>query len=159
MLILSIAMMIFITGCASIVSKSEYTVNISSDPTSVNISIKNGEGKEVFVGKTPTTIRLKASRGYFKGEDYTVTFKKEGIITHTAQIYRGVDGWYFAGNIFIGGLIGWFIVDPATGAMWTLENLHVKLNDSKMSLNTSTIKVITLDDLPLSLRSNMVKIN
>ena len=30
------------------------------------------------------------------------------------------DGWYIGGNILVGGLIGWFIVDPLTGAMYTL---------------------------------------
>jgi hypothetical protein len=30
-------------------------------------------------------------------------------------------GWYLVGNFFFGGLIGWLIIDPLTGAMWTLS--------------------------------------
>ena len=152
--------MTFTTGCASIISKSEYPISISSNPQAVDISIKDSSGKEIFVGKTPTTISLKTSSGYFKGEDYSVTFTKDGIATHTAQIKRGVDGWYLAGNIVFGGLIGWFIVDPITGAMWTLDNLHVDLKDFKTSSNdTNSIKIVSLEDVPHSLRSKMSKVN
>lgn len=30
-----------------------------------------------------------------------------------------MNGWYI-GNLLFGGIIGLLIVDPATGAMWTL---------------------------------------
>ena len=32
-----------------------------------------------------------------------------------------MDGWYI-GNIVFGGLIGWLVVDPASGAMWKLQD-------------------------------------
>ncbi len=63
--------MAFLTGCATIVSKSEYPVNISSTPDVVDITIKNNAGKEIFAGKTPATISLKAGCGYFQGDDYS----------------------------------------------------------------------------------------
>ncbi len=31
-----------------------------------------------------------------------------------------LDGWYF-GNLIFGGLLGILIIDPATGAMWRLD--------------------------------------
>lgn len=150
---------IMLSGCASIVSKSDYPVSISSQPDGAEISIKNRAGENIFVGKTPTTINLKAGAGYFKGENYTVTFKKDGYLPHTAEIKRGVDGWYIAGNFVFGGLIGWFIVDPASGAMWTLENLHVDLNASQTSSIENKIHIVTIDDVPDHLRSKMVRIN
>lgn len=149
----------FLSGCASIVSKSDYPVSISSQPGGAEISIKNRAGESVFSGKTPTTINLKAGAGFFKGENYTVTFKREGYIPHTAQIERGVDGWYIAGNFVFGGLIGWLIVDPATGAMWTLKNLHVDLNSSQTSSIQNGINLVTVDEVPDHLRSKMVRIN
>ncbi len=149
----------FLTGCASIVSKSDYPVNISSQPEGAEISIKNRVGENVFAGKTPTTINLKAGAGFFKGENYTVTFKKDGYTPHTAQIERSVDGWYIAGNFVFGGLIGWLIVDPATGAMWTLKNLHVDLNSSQTSSSENTIQIVTIDEVPDHLRSQMVRVN
>ena len=150
---------LFMAGCASIVSKSQYPVNISSQPQEADITIVNRSGEAVFSGTTPTTVTLKASAGFFKGENYTVTFKKEGFAPHTAQIERGLDGWYLAGNILIGGLIGWFIVDPATGAMWTLEDLNVDLTSQSSSLQKEGLHIITLDDVPDHLRSKMVKLN
>ncbi len=149
----------FLASCASIVSKSEYPVSISSKPEGADISVTNRAKENVFVGKTPTTVVLKAGASFFKGEDYTVTFKKEGYTPHTAQIRRGVDGWYIAGNLFFGGLIGWLIVDPGTGAMWTLENLHIEMNPQSSSSIRNELHIVTIDEVPVRLHSEMVKIN
>jgi len=148
-----------LAGCASIVSKSNYPVSITSNPEVASIVVVNSIGRTVFSGKTPTTITLKAGAGYFKGETYTVTLKREGYATHTAQIERGLDGWYIAGNIFIGGLIGWLVIDPITGAMWTLKDLHVNLEPEKSSLQKEGLHIVTFDDIPKHLRSKLVKIN
>ncbi len=158
-LVLLFVSVAFFAGCASIVSKSDYPVSVSSRPQGAEITIKNRTGEVVFSGKTPTTISLKAGAGFFKGENYTVTFRKEGYIPHTAQIARGVDGWYIAGNFVFGGLIGWLIVDPATGAMWTLENLHVDLSPAQASSLENGIQIVTIDEVPAHLRSRMVRIN
>lgn len=136
--ILVVLTLALLVGCASIISKSNYPVTISSEPKGTDITIVNRSGEGVFSGATPTTVTLKAGAGFFRGEDYTVTFKKKGYATHTAQIQRGVDGWYIFGNFVLGGLIGWLIVDPATGAMWTLENLH---SDLKPQPQTSSLQV------------------
>jgi hypothetical protein len=149
----------FFLGCASIISKSVYPVSISSQPDAAEISIKNRAGQNVFTGRTPTTVNLKAGAGFWKGETYTVSFKKEGYLPQTAQIIRGVDGWYIGGNFVFGGLIGWLIVDPATGAMWTLEDLHVDLSPSQTSSIENKIHIVTIDDIPDNLREKMVRIN
>jgi len=154
-----VLMIAVLAGCASIVSKSEYPVSISSAPQAADISIVNRAGEAVFTGKTPTTVVLKAGAGFFKGANYKVTFKKEGYNPHTAQIERGVDGWYILGNILVGGLIGWLIVDPATGAMWTLENLHVDLTAGSSSFQKEGLHIVTIDQVPNHLRSKMVKLN
>jgi len=149
----------FLAGCASIVSKSEYSVSISSQPEEAEITIKNRAGESIFSGRTPTTLTLKANAGYFKGENYTVTFQKDGYTAHTAQIERGVDGWYVAGNIVFGGLIGWIIVDPATGAMWTLKKLHVEMSPSQASSMEKEVQIVTIDKIPDHFRSQMVRVN
>jgi len=153
-----VLMVAVLAGCASIISKSEYPVSISSKPEGAEITIVNRAKETVFQGKTPTTVTLKAGAGFFKGENYTVTLKKEGYAPHTAQIERGVDGWYIAGNLVFGGLIGWLIVDPATGAMWTLNNLHVDLSPQTSSIHNQ-IHIVTIHDVPDHLRSKMVRIN
>jgi len=156
-LVVSIACIVY--GCASIVSKSEYPVSISSEPQCAEISITNSKGETVFTGKTPTTITLKAGSAYFKGETYKVSFKQQGYTPYCAQIERGVDGWYVAGNLFFGGLIGWLIVDPLTGAMWKLENLHVYLDAQASSFQSEGLHVVSLDDVPSHLHSKLVKLN
>ena len=150
---------VVLTGCASIISKSNYPVSISSKPEGASIKIVNRAGESVFAGQTPATVTLKAGAGFFKGENYTVTFEKEGYNPHTAQIERGVDGWYLGGNFLFGGLIGWLIVDPATGAMWTLKNLHVDLSSESSSLSRDGLHIVTIDDVPEDLRSKMVRID
>lgn len=155
-------MLMFILGCASIVSKSSYKVVINSKPQGADISVQDGAGKTVFTGKTPATVKLNAGAGFFKGEDYTVTFKLDGYSPHQTRIHRGVDGWYVLGNIFLGGLIGWLIVDPATGAMWKLEdNVHAELNSLsvKDSEENTSLHIISINDIPERYRNKLVKIN
>jgi uncharacterized protein YceK len=149
-----------ISGCASIVSKSSYPVTINSQPDQAEITIADETGKTVFKGKTPTTVTLDTKKGYFKGKDYTITFCKEGCTTHTAQVKRNVDGWYIAGNLFFGGLIGWLVVDPLTGAMWTLDDeINVVLAQAAPSkLETSSLNIMLIDDVPSSMKSKMIKI-
>ena len=149
-----------VLGCASIVGKSVYPVAITSQPDQADISIADETGKTIFTGKTLTTVTLNTKAGYFSGKDYTVTFTKAGYANHTAQIRRGVSGWYIGGNLVFGGLIGWLIVDPLTGAMWTLpDEVTTTLSPQTSRQNSAaTLQVVLLDMVPDSLRSKMVRI-
>ncbi len=156
-----IVSVIFLTGCASIISKSEYPVSFSSDPQGATVTIVNRSGQTLYSGTTPTTVVLDAGAGFWKGEDYTATFESPGYGTMRAQVRRGVDGWYLGGNFIFGGLIGWLIVDPATGAMWTLEkNVHVSLAKQTSSIeNAGCLNIVSVDQVPPHLRRHMVRIN
>lgn len=147
------------SSCATIISESNYPVSISSNPSGAQISIMDQSGRSIFSGTTPTTVVLKAGDGYFSGADYTVSFKQEGYASHTAQIKRGIDGWYLAGNLVFGGLIGWLIVDPISGAMWTLSNLHSELQPLVGNTGDNGMKIISLNDLPKHLHSSLVPVN
>jgi hypothetical protein len=83
-----------------------------------------------------------------------------GYDSHTAAIRRGVDGWYIGGNLVFGGLIGWLIVDPLTGAMWTLQkDVNVTLTPASSSLNSqSGLRVMSLNDVPVQLRNCLVRV-
>lgn len=154
--------MVLSQGCASIISKSKYNVRIASTPSGVPFVVYNKKGEQVYSGTTPTTTpALKAGAGYFSGESYTLEFRRDGYPVQKAEIERGVDGWYIAGNFVFGGLIGWLVVDPLTGAMWTLKDLHVDLDGgAKASLEApGSLKLVSLDEVPKSLRSTMVRIN
>ena len=110
------------TGCASIVSKSEYPVSISSNPSGAVVTIKDKYGLDIHKATTPSTVGLSAGSGsYFGKAAYTFEFEKEGYLPAGASLSAGFDAWYI-GNIVFGWWIGWFIVDPITGAMWKLNN-------------------------------------
>jgi hypothetical protein len=158
--LVAICAVVLMAGCASIVSKSIYPISITSDPNQADVTITDETGKTVFTGTTPAEVKLGTKAGFFKGKDYTVTFTKAGYGKHVTQIRRGVDGWYIAGNLLLGGLIGWLIVDPATGAMWTLQSdVHASLSQQTSSREGETgIRVVSLDDVPASLRSKMVRV-
>jgi hypothetical protein len=147
-------------GCASIIGKSVYPVAIQSNPGPAKITIVNRDGKEVFQGQTPTTVSLKAGAGFFRGEDYTVTFEKPGYETKKSKIKRGISGWYLGGNFFLGGLVGWLVVDPATGAMWTLKDLDTTLTPQQANKTPDQkLQITTLDEIPQNLRSKMVRVD
>jgi hypothetical protein len=109
------------TGCASIVSKSQYPVTINSNPSGATVTIKNKRGVDVQKATTPATVTLAASAGFFSPASYSFQFEKDGCFPASTSLSAGMDGWYI-GNILFGGLIGILIVDPATGAMWKLDD-------------------------------------
>ena len=100
---------------------------------------------------------MKAGAGFFKGENYTVAFQKAGYGSYEATITRGIDGWYF-GNLLFGGLIGILIVDPATGAMWTLKDLHVELSLEEAGLKDEQLKIVSIDEIPKELHSRLTRV-
>jgi uncharacterized protein YceK len=137
---LAIVAITTLSGCASIVSKSSYPVAINSTPDQATFTIKNKEGVTVHSGTTPATVTLKSDAGYFRGETYTINFSKPDYQDQTAILDSSVNDWYF-GNLVLGGLTGLLIVDPLTGAMWSLpESLQVNLSQDgrRSQLNTTT---------------------
>lgn len=127
-----------VTGCASIVSDSKYPVAVTSSPSGAAYEIINESGISVRSGVTPDEVTLRAGAGYFDGEKYTVTYRKDGYTSSTQTLESGIDGWYW-GNIVIGGLIGMLIVDPATGAMYTLPE---KINSTLTVAPVSAISAV-----------------
>lgn len=151
---------VFLSSCASIVSKSDWPVTITSNPEQAKITITNEDGLKMYTGTTPTTLILKAGKAYFDGLDYTVVFEKEGYEKQTIIISSKLNGWYL-GNILFGGLIGILIVDPLTGAMWKLDSLYIaNLSEKTSSLKQGekSIQFVLLDDVPEQLRDKMIKI-
>ena len=146
------------TACCSIVSKSSYPVTISSNPPGANFTLKRANGLSMATGTTPATITLSSSFGYFQPAKYVVEFSRKGV-TQIVPINASINGWYF-GNILFGGLIGLLIVDPATGAMWKLDdNVIATFNQTAGVFQGREIKVVTLDKVPLSMRKHLVALN
>jgi hypothetical protein len=66
-------------------------------------------------------------------------------------LFSTVDGWYVAGNLFLGGLIGWLVIDPASGAMWKIdpEYVNVSLENSIALTNEGLDLVMVMrDEIP-----------
>ena len=151
----------FVSGCATIVGDSTQLIPISSTPSQANISITDETGNNIFEGTTPTTVTLIKSDGsYFGGKDYVVTISKEGFSDQQVSINSQANGWYIGGNILFGGLIGWLIVDPLSGNMYTLTPSQVasSLPSGTASTdlnNDSSISVVLYKDVPQELLGSL----
>jgi len=145
----------FLSSCASIVSKTNWPVSIDSKPEGVHVSITNKRGVEIFTGKTPLVTKLKSGSGFFTKESYTVVMTYNGIEKRTINLECSINGWYF-GNLFIGGLIGMLIVDPATGAMYKLDRKEVY--EVFKETSTSQLKVLDINNIPLEWKTNLIEL-
>lgn len=110
------------SGCATIVGENTQLVQVNSNPAGANFEIKDDSGKIIAQGKTPQGVALSKSDGsYFGKKGYQITFSKDGSQPVTLPIKASANGWYIGGNIIFGGLIGWLLVDPFNGGMYTLS--------------------------------------
>ena len=148
-------------GCASVVTKTVYPVQINSVPAGAKIYIFNSMGEKVYEGLTPAVVHLQSSAGFYKRAAYSVTFIKDGFEEEKAYIRCKVDGWYY-GNIFLGIIPGMLVVDPATGAMYKIENDRIMKSLTPLpnySLNTATLRIYGIDDIPNSMKDRLVLIS
>ncbi|PMR69401.1 hypothetical protein [Halomonas heilongjiangensis] len=159
----ALAIIASMTGCASIVGDKDQSITINSTPSKAQVLIIDETSKEVFAGETPTTVQLrKADGSYFGGKSYTVHIAKEGFQERTMMINSTPNGWYIGGNLVFGGLIGWLIVDPFTGAMYNLtpDQINTTLGESVASNDNggNEINLVLLQDVPASLQDEMALI-
>lgn len=148
-----------ISGCASILSDSNYPVTINSNPAGANFVVVNEAGFDVHSGVTPDTITLSASDGYFSSAKYIVKFQMAGFQEQSFQLHAGMDGWYI-GNILFGGLIGMLIVDPATGAMWKLPKIaDVSLQPVTAATGLNTLTIASVHQLSDEAKAQLVPLN
>jgi hypothetical protein len=171
-------------SCATIVrGGGPQPFTVRSNPAGADVTISDAMTGSVFAtGRTPFAAILPVSKGFFQGAKYRVTLAMPGYETAQAFIDTRVSGWYVGGNLLFGGLIGWLIVDPATGAMWTLsdEFMDVPLSPSAPPAPSDTppappaaapapapqasaegphVAVLDLASVPLEARGHMVPVN
>ena len=77
-------MVLLLTCCASIVSKSNWPVTLSSNPIGAQVMVTNRQGVSIHSATTPSTVTLASDAGFFRRAQYTLTFTKPGYPTHTA---------------------------------------------------------------------------
>ena len=150
---------ILFSSCATIMGKSSYPVSIRTTPAGANLSITDKRSKEVYKGTTPAIVKLKSSAGFFSKAEYQVKLSAPGYGEQVLPINYKIDGWYF-GNLFIGGLLGMLIIDPATGAMWKLSTPPIEVSLAKVNATASvpTLKIMDIKDIPESMKKGLVKI-
>lgn len=156
----AIATVSLMTGCATIVGDKEQSITINSSPSNANVLITDERSMEVHSGSTPTTVQLRKSDGsYFGGKTYTVEISKDGYESRTMMINASPNGWYIGGNIIFGGLIGWLIVDPFTGAMYNLtpDTLNASLGENVATTaeGESEITLVLIEDVPTHMLDEM----
>jgi hypothetical protein len=158
-----VALIYMLSGCASIASGSQQSINVSSDPSEAGVKIYDSTGGVVYDSHTPATVSLRKGQGYFQGATYRVVIEKQGFKPKEVLIRSDLQvGWYVVGNFFIGGLIGWLIVDPLTGAMWTLSPESVNANlprDAAAAPGSAEIRVVLLEDIPAGLIPELRPVN
>lgn len=148
------------TGCASIVGDKDQSISINSTPSQAQVLITDETSREVYAGETPTTVQLRKSDGsYFGGKSYTVQISKEGFQNRSMSISASPNGWYIGGNLVFGGLIGWLIVDPLTGAMYNLspDQINTTLGETAVSNanGEQEINLVLIEDVPSELHGEM----
>ncbi len=128
------------SGCASLASEKEYEVDFRSSPKNATIEIVNKKRRVLFKGTTPVKVFLPAGRGYFSKADYQIRFSKEGYENQHVPLKASLDAWYFGNSLFgFGSFIGFLFVDPATGAMFKIDQGVVSVALNKVDSDTEEL--------------------
>ena len=136
-------------ACATVMKGGDQKVAFQTSPTGAKLSVFNAEGTLVAEGTTPITIPLKKGASYFQAAKYRVVFEAPGKLKKEVWITGSIQsGWYIAGNLLVGGLVGWLIIDPLSGAMWTLnpETVNSRLDDG-VSKTDDGLRVLLADQV------------
>ena len=130
-------LILFFTSCSSIVHRSKQDVRISSE-TDSRITVKDSNGNIIAEGINSISLKLDRGDGYFIKGKYFIEVEKKGYKpVKTALTGQLNTGSYVIGNLFTYG-IGWLIIDPLTGSMWTLSTPDgQKGNDVRIFLKES----------------------
>lgn len=117
---LTLASCLLLTGCASIICRTNVPVTINSNKP-VDVVVKKSSGMvPVTSGKTPLVVTLKTSDGAFQSASYVCEATDETGKKTFYPINARFNAWTL-GNFIFGGLLG-IGIDGITGAMFTLDD-------------------------------------
>jgi hypothetical protein len=154
-----------LSSCATIVSRTKYPVRIDSSPSQANITITNRKGIEIYNGSTPANVTLKSGAGFFQKGIYSITYSKPGYLAKTITINADLNAWYF-GNVVFGGVLGFLIIDPASGAMYKISDVDInetlaidtKGNTTKVD-EVKKLQIYDVNEIPEAWKKHLVKVN
>lgn len=122
------ALCLFCGSCATISSKSVYSISVNTIPHGANIKVLDRKGKQIILSQGPDTFKLRASHGYFRRAEYTIESSLEGYLTTIEPLYFTLDKKYIDNIYFLHFMpIGLLLIDPVSGAMWMPERQSVEI--------------------------------
>ena len=117
-----LALLVLLPGCATVMSGTDQVMRITSEPRSAVVRVYDHRDKLVVEMETPTTVILPRKAQMYRRGSYRVEIQKEGYEPQVVELAGKVNVlYYIVGNIFLGNVIGWAVVDPISGAMWDLK--------------------------------------
>jgi hypothetical protein len=147
-----------LTGCASVINGRDQKVSFTSEPTGARVVVTDlRKNLDVQSGTTPFQATLKRGAGWFKEARYKVTVEQAGFKKEEVTLEGRRSGWYI-GNLLIGDLFGYLVVDPLTGGMWVLEPGDVKVvlkKDAAALPAEEGVRVVLLRDVPTFLLTKL----
>ena len=114
-------------ACATIIKGKTETVEFVSNPSGADVTVRDEDGQLVEQSVTPCELSLRRGDGYFSSKHYRVQMQLPGYQAVDIELSPRVNMWYGLGNLVFGGLIGYLIVDPLTGAMYTIAKEPVRV--------------------------------
>lgn len=118
--------------------------------------VKRGE-KPVFDGAPPTQIVLGAkARHGWKVTGCTIKISMHGYYSEKLALKKTADGWHVDAYVGLGKVIGWFVLNPANGGIYTLSPDQLRIASSENGQyqpDINRISVVTIDSVPKSLKS------
>jgi len=126
-LLIALASAWLLSGCATIVGDQSQDVSVQTWPQGVKFVVQDETGRTVAEGVTPKTVSLLKSDGTYLGKKkYTLQLERDGYVPQTIPLQEHANLWYILGNIPLGGIPGWLIVDPFNGGMYNIEPQKVQ---------------------------------
>jgi len=119
---------ILFSGCATMRSEKVYSVPVSTTPLNAEIKVIDRKGREIIRTKSPDTLVLKSSLGYFKRAEYYIEVSHIGYETKKDTLHFVLDEKYyqnFLTSFFMP--IGFLLIDPFSGAMWRPESQEIEI--------------------------------
>jgi len=106
--LLMLALMLFTTSCATVFAR-ENGVNVTSRPSGKTVKVTDENGLHVKTGRTPFTMELQPSDGYFDRMSYTFESGNQAIVKSP-----GVN-WVTGINLLFFPVLGGLVIDPLSG--------------------------------------------
>ena len=117
-----LALLLALAGCATIVSKSQYSFSVKANEPGAIVKVYDEDGASVTWARTPGTVTLNAYAGVFSPASYRFVFEKPGFENDESFVTAKIDPCYWINLICIySAAVGMLLVDPISGAMWSFD--------------------------------------